>query len=125
MLLTAKVIILAILVLSILVYMIHTEYKKKEVYYLDTYFMRVALLGKEGFEFGKLEPMMGGNYQLSLHYKNVIFIYKNKDISDLYGAKLQGIVEGICWDMKIDKNSLKYSIVNTDEILIQKVEKDE
>jgi hypothetical protein len=36
--------------------------------------------------------------------KNVIFIYKNKDISDLYELSYRGIVEGICWDMKIDEN---------------------
>lgn len=86
---------------------------------VDDYFFREAIKSRKDFKYATITPYYSRGYYISARFGRDLYILKNRDFQDIYGAKVQEVADGICWDLGLPKGSMSTEVVGSDKIVIK------
>ena len=114
----AGIIIFVCLMLAFLIWYLPTLIR---TYIVDDYFFRESVRGRTDFKYAKIIPYTYKGYYVVVYFGRDKYILQERDFTNIYGAKVQGVMDDLCWDFRIPKGSL-YSTVSSknSEVLIKK-----
>ena len=87
-------------------------------YVVDDYFFREMIKNRKDFKHATITPYYSHSYFVSARFGRDVFILKSRDFQRISGAKVQEVAEGICWDLKIPKDSMRIEVVSCDKVKI-------
>lgn len=110
-----------VLVAVFIIWLIWYFPNRTKTYIVEDYFFREIIEGREDFKYARINPYYSGGYFVSCVFGNDKFILRQRDFQTIYGAKVEKVMDDLCWDFRIPKGSL-YSKVSpkSSEVTIKK-----
>ena len=86
---------------------------------VDDYFFREAIKNRKDFKYATVTPYYTRGYFVSVKFGRDLYILKNRDFQNIFGAKVQEVADDICWDLGLPKGSLSTEVVGSEKIVMK------
>lgn len=86
---------------------------------VDDYFFREAIKNRKDFKYATITPYYTRGHYISARFGRDVYILKNRDFQNIFGAKVEEVADSLCWDLKLPKGSLSTEVVGSDKIVIK------